>query len=141
MVLDIHVIYRTPSRERLFLGRGWGGVRDVRGPFLFAAAAEIVIDNWALSRKMASTVKLTLSVSNRCEVDALFIRATGAFGSAQTLVRKNDETIFTLSGIFADAVGYGTVIMLEPAFGPGSGILKTAGSSDIVAIDELRLTR
>jgi hypothetical protein len=141
MVIDIHVIYRAPSRERLFLGRGWGGVRDVRGPYLSAAAGEIVIDNWALSPKLASTVKLILSVSNRCEVDALFVRATGAFGSAQTLVRKNDEAIFSLSEIFADPVGNATVIMLEPAFGPGSGILETAGSFDIVAIDELRLTR
>jgi len=33
MVLDIRVTYKAPSKERLFLGDGWGGVRDVRVPW------------------------------------------------------------------------------------------------------------
>lgn len=140
MVFDIHIIYKAPSNENLFLGAGWG-VRDVRGPYLFARSAEIVIDNWALSAKVPSTLKLTLSVSNRCEVDALFVRATGAFGSAQLLVRRNDEAVFTLTDIFAHSLRSHSVIVIEPTFSPGGRIMETAGSSDIVAIDELQLTR
>ena len=79
MVLNIHVIYKAPSRELLFLGTGWGG-RDIRGPYLSEMGAEIIIGNWALSQRIPSRVELTLSVSNRCEVDALFVRATGVFG-------------------------------------------------------------
>jgi len=134
MVFAIHVIYKAPSTERLFLGTGWGGVRFARGPYLSVAPAEIVIDNWALSSKLPATVKLTLSVSNRCEVDALFVRATGAFGSAQTLVKRNDEAILTLCDIFSDPIRNRTVVMLEPTFGPGSGIAATGGSLDIVAL-------
>ena len=87
MVLNIHVIYKAPSRELLFLGTGWGG-RDIRGPYLSETGAEIIIGNWALSQRIPSRVELTLTVSNRCEVDALFVRATGVFGSTQTLVKK-----------------------------------------------------
>lgn len=137
MLFKIHVIYKAPSREQLFLGDGWSA-RDIRGPYS-GAAAEIVINNWALSSTLASTLKLTLSVSNRCEVDALFVRATGAFGSAQTLVKRNDEAVLTLSNIFADPVRDHTVIVLEPTFGPGSGGATTAGSLDIVALNELKL--
>lgn len=141
MVFDLHVIYKSPSTEWLFLGVGWGGVRDVRGVYLSASAAEIVINNWALLPEIASTIKLTLSVSNRCEVDALFVRATGAFGSAQTFVKRNGAAILTMCEIFADPIHNHTTIVLEPTFGPSSAIAKTAGTLDIVAIDELQITR
>ena len=87
LVFDVQVVYKAPSKEELFLGFGWGS-RDVRGPYLSAEAAEIIIPNWALSSEIASTVKLSLSVSNRCKVDALIVRATGVFGSAQKLVKE-----------------------------------------------------
>ena len=136
----IHVIYKAPSQEQLFLGYGWSA-RDVRGASLAEKIAELIIDNWALSPTSASTIKLTLSVSNRCEVDAMFVRATGAFGSAQTLVKRNDEAALTLRNIFADPVCDHTVVVLEPTFGPGSGIARSAGSLDIVAINALELCR
>jgi hypothetical protein len=80
-------------------------------------------------------------VSNLCEVDALVVRATGAFGSAQKLVKRNEETTLTLRDVFADPTLNHTVIILEPSFHPGNGVVETAGTVDIVAIDELRLTR
>jgi hypothetical protein len=140
MVLNIHIIYKAPSQQRLFLGNGWG-IRDVRGPYLSALTADIIIDNWALSPKVPSTVKLTWSVSNLCEVDAMFVRATGAFGSEQTLVKRNDEAILTLTNIVADPMRDHTVIVIEPTFGPDDKIAATAGTIDIVAIDELQLIR
>jgi hypothetical protein len=140
MVINIHVVYKAPSRERLFLGNGWG-IRDVRGPYLSATTADIIIDNWALSPKAPSTVKLTLSVSNLCEIDALFVRATGAFGSEQTLVKRNDEAILTLTNILSDPIRDHTVIVIDPTFGPGDKIAATAGTIDIVAINELQLIR
>jgi hypothetical protein len=140
MVLKIHVIYKAPSWERLFLGAGWGG-RDIRGPYLSGAEAEIVIGNWALSPKIPTTVKLTLSVSNRCEVDALFIRASSAFGSAQILLKRNEETILTLPNILADSVHNNTMIILKPTFGADDRIAATPGSIDIVALNELQIIR
>lgn len=56
MVLDIRVVYKPPSKEWLFLGFGWGAVRDLRGPYLTTPLAEIVIGNWALSQTVASTL-------------------------------------------------------------------------------------
>jgi len=140
MGLDIHVVYKLPGWERLFLGTGWGG-RDIRGPYINGTAAEIVIDNWALSPKAASQVKLTLSVSNRCEVDALFVRATGPFGSVQSLVQKNEEATLTLSDIFADPTRNSVLIVLETTFGANDKIATTPGTIEIVALNELRLTR
>jgi hypothetical protein len=139
MPLDINVDYKAPSWERLFLGTGWGG-RDVRGPYISGTTAEIVIDNWALSAKTPATVKLTLSVSNRCEVDALFVRATGAFGSVQRLVKRNEEAILTITKIFAEP-SRSYVILLEPTFGVNNIIAATPGTIDIVALNEFRLTR
>jgi hypothetical protein len=140
MVLDINVDYKAPSWERLFLGNGWGG-RDIRGPYISATTAEIVIDNWALSPKTAATVKLTLSVSNRCEVDALFVRAIGVFGSIQSLVKRNEEATLTISNVFADSIKRKAVILLRPTFGVNDIIAATPGTIDIVALNELRLTR
>jgi hypothetical protein len=139
MPLDINVDYKAPSWERLFLGTGWGG-RDIRGPYISGTTAEIVIDNWALSAKTPATVKLTLSVSNRCEVDALFVRATGAFGSVQRLVKRNEEAILTITKIFAEP-SRSYVILLEPTFGVNNIIAATPGTIDIVALNEFRLTR
>ena len=140
MVLDINVDYKAPSWERLFLGKGWG-VRDIRRPYITDTTAQIVIDNWALSPKTAATVKLTLAVSNRCEVDALFVRAIGVFGSAQNLVKRNDEATLTISNVFADPIRKHAVILLEPTFGVNGIIAATPGTIDIVALNELRLTR
>jgi len=143
MVFNIHVVYKTPSEERLFLGNGWGSVRDVVGPYLSAAAADIVIDNWALSQKVPSTMNLTLSLSNRCEVDKVFVsvRANSVFGSAQKLLKRGERTILTLSGIYADQDRDYTVLVLQSTFGTHSKIAESPGTCDIVAINELQLTR
>jgi len=54
--------YRAPSREQLFLGTGWEPTRDVRGAFISAPKAELLIENWALSRNFAS--ELTFDIRN-----------------------------------------------------------------------------
>jgi hypothetical protein len=141
MALNIHILYKAPSKERLFLGSGWSLVRDVRGPYLSAPVAEIVIDNWALSSKVASTLEFTLSVSNRCEVDTVFVQATGDFGSTQTPVKRNNQCILTITGILADPTRDHTVITLKSAFDSEGKVAVMAGMLDIVAIDEFRLIR
>jgi hypothetical protein len=140
MAVEIRIDYKAPSWERLFLGNGWGG-RDIRGPYMAGTTAQIVIDNWASSAKTAATVKLTLSVSNRCEVDALFVRATGSFGSVRGLVKRNEEDILTISKIFAEPLGKHSLIVLESTFGANDIITATPGNIDIVALNELKLTR
>lgn len=140
MVLDININYKAPSSERLFLGNGWG-VRDIRGPYITATTAQIVIDNWALSPKIAAVVTLAFSVSNRCEVDALFVRAIGVFGSVHTLIKRNEEATLRISKIFSDPIRKHAIILVEPTFGVNGIIAATPGTIDIVALNELRLRR
>jgi hypothetical protein len=140
MALTLHINYRSPSRERLFLGDGWGP-RDVSGPYLSAAFAEIIIDNCVLLERAPATLKLILSLSNRSQVDALFVRANGVFGSVQRIIMRNEQTILTIDGILADANKRDTKIVLRPTFGPSSTIAESPHTVDIVRIDELQLIR
>ena len=139
MVLNIHVNYKPPSKERLFLGAGWGGVRDVRGPYLSGLHAEVVIENWILSEKIPSTVYLALEVTNACTVDALFVNATNEIGVSQVLIKRNGQNILTISGILANRSKHNAVITLEPTFGGKKGVVEE--DIDIVAINELQLIR
>ena len=53
----------APSKEQLFLGSGWEPARDVRGAFISDGKTELLIGSWALLRKFASGLTLTLSLS------------------------------------------------------------------------------
>lgn len=140
MTLEIHVIYKAPSRERLFLGNGWG-IRDVRGPYLSLINAEIVIGNWALSPKVPSTIDLTLSLSSRCEVDALFVEITSVSESRKIIIERNDSTNVSMPNIFANMSDDNAVIIVKQLFQLPDGAAALGDTGDIVAIDELRLTR
>jgi hypothetical protein len=139
-MFEICVDYRAPSQEWLFLGNGWG-VRDVRGPYLSASEAEIIIYNWALSRSSPSTLRLTLSLSSRAEVNALFVRARGEFGTSQCIVGKIKHSIMTISPLLGNDANYSTIIKLWSVFRPDENIPISQGRIDIVAIDKLQLTR
>jgi hypothetical protein len=60
---ELRVSYNAPSKERIFLGVGWGSA-DVRGAYLSAPAADLQIENWALSERFPSELCLGFSMSN-----------------------------------------------------------------------------
>jgi hypothetical protein len=102
MTLKLKVDYKSPSREQLFLGAGWEPTRDVRGAFISGPAGELLIGNWALSPYYASQLTLAFSMTNRAAVDAMMVRASGAFGSSHVIVQKSLQARLVLSPLFAD---------------------------------------
>ena len=117
MTFLLRVDYTAPSKEYLFLGAGWEPARDVRGAFISGPGAELIIGNWALSRNFAAQLTLTFSMATRAAVDAMLVRANGAFGSRQVIVQKSRQTRMVLSPLIADPMRSYLRIILEPAFG------------------------
>jgi hypothetical protein len=85
---------------------------------------------------------LTLSLSHRAVVNALFVRARGEFGTAQCIVDKIKDSIMNIFPLLANDAHYPTIIKLWSVFCPDENIpISPQGTIDIVAIDELLLTR
>jgi hypothetical protein len=140
MTFEVRISYKAPSKEWIFLGAGWSS-RDVRGPYISETVAWLDIDNWALSQKFPSKLILVFSMSNRAEVDAMVIRAAGAFGQSHVIVGKHKQASMTISPCFRDPVLNFARIMLQPTFGPSNIISNSLGTMDLVALDELQLSR
>jgi hypothetical protein len=83
--------FTKSGHENLFLDEGWGGVRDVRGPYMVRPRAAIVIPVWAFSRAVNSRLYLQFGLSNRCPVDALIFNLSGRFGSSSHIIRRSSE--------------------------------------------------
>jgi hypothetical protein len=141
MTFELRVNYRVPSKESLFLGAGWELARDAHGAYISEPAAEILIGNWALSRDYPSTLKLVLSMSRRANVDGMLVRASGLFGLAQTFVQKSRQSSILAFPLFSESFRNASAILLRPTFGPEKYIEGTPGTMDLVALDELHLTR
>jgi hypothetical protein len=138
---ELRVSYKVPSKEEIFLGAGWGGARDVRGAYISCPIAYLDIENWALSQTFPSKLILVFSMSLRADVDAMVIRAFGAFGKAQTIVSKNTDASMSILRLFRNPVINYARILLQPSFGPSDTIGASGGTIDLVALDELRLSR
>ena len=91
--------YKNSGYETLFLGEGWGGVRDVRGPYMTRPRAVIAISAWALSASISSQLHLHFGLSNRCPVDALIFNIAGRFGPSSHIIRRSSETDIILENI------------------------------------------
>lgn len=140
MTFELHVSYKAPSKELIFLGAGWSS-RDVRGPYISEPVAWLDVENWALSQKFPSKLILVFSMSDRAEVDAMVIRAVGAFGQSHAIVGKHRQASMTISPCFRDPVLNFSRIILQPTFGPNNVISVSARTIDLVALDELQLLR
>ena len=140
MTFELHISYKAPSKEWIFLGAGWSG-RDIRGPYISEPAAWLDIENWALSQKFPSKLILVFSMSHRAEVDAMVVRAVGAFGQSHVIVGKHKQASMTISPCFRDPVLNSAKIILQPTFGPNNVIPVSGGTIDLVALDELQLLR
>lgn len=134
------VDYRAPSRESLFLGAGWG-IRDLRGPYLSAPEAELLIDNWALSATVPSILTITLSISGRATVSGVFVRASSTVGSVQCIVAKERKSILTMPPLFANPLGTAVIIKMLCLFSDNTQRYAAPSTIDIIAIDRLELTR
>jgi hypothetical protein len=141
MTFELPVSYKAPSTEWIFLGAGWGAARDVRGAYISEPAAWLHIENWALSQKSPSKLILVFSMSHRAEVDAIVVRAIGAFGQSHVIVGKYQQASMTISPCFRDPVLNFARILLQPTFGPSNVISISGGTIDLVALDELQLLR
>jgi hypothetical protein len=134
------VDYRAPSRESLFLGAGWG-IRDLRGPYLSAPEAEILIDNWALSATVPSILTITLSISGRATVNGVFVRENSAFGSAQCIVANDRRSLLTMPPLFVNPRGSSVIIKVLCLFSANTRVHAAPSTIDIIAIDGVELTR
>src|SRR4051794_36436342 len=128
MTFEIRVDYRAPSKEWLFLGAGWEPARDVRGVYITDPAAELVLDNRILSRERPSLLRLTFSMAERADVDAIMVRASGIFGSKQTIIQKVKQTAMEIHPLFSNVFGHPLVIILQPAFGPNKELPVSPGT-------------
>jgi hypothetical protein len=140
MTFELHVSYKVPSKEWIFLGAGWG-IRDIRGPYISQPAAYLHIENWALSQIFPSKLILMFSMSHRAAVDAMVVRAVGAFGQSHVILGKHRQASMTISPCVRDPVLNFASILLHPTFGPGNDISISGDTIDLVALDELQLLR
>lgn len=140
MTFELRVNYKAPSKEWIFLGAGWSG-RDIRGPYISEPAAWLDIENWALSQKFPSKLILMFSMSHRAGVEAMVVRAAGVFGQSHVIVGKHKQASMTISPCFRDPMLNSVQIILQPTFGPNNVIPVSASTIDLVALDELRLSR
>ena len=140
MTFELHVSYKAPSKEWIFLGAGWGA-RDVRGAYISEPVAWLHIENWALSQKVPSNLILVFSMSSRAEVDAMVIRAAGEFAQSHVIVGKHKQVSMTISPCFRDPNLNFARILLQPTFGPSNVISMSGRTIDLVALDELHLSR
>jgi hypothetical protein len=137
---ELRVSYKAPSKERIFLGAGWGPA-DIHGAYLSSAAADLQIENWALSQRIPSELCLVFSMSNRASVEGMMVRARGRFGQTQVMVGKNKLTLMRISPIFRDPLLNFAYIFLEPTFGFHTTDQFSFDTVDLVALDELQLSR
>lgn len=98
------VIYRAPSKEKSFLGKGWG-IRDVRGPYLDGFVGHIHLAGEVLSSEIPSTISLVLSVSNRCPTSYILAKVSTAEREISKKVKRNGSTDFVIDSIYARTSG------------------------------------
>ena len=129
--------YRAPSKEKSFLGDGWG-IRDVRGPYLSGSLGRICIAGAVLSPDIPSTISLVLSASNRCPAPSIMARVSVAGKVVSKSVGKNGSADFVLDSIYAGPVGNLDLLVELPE-------VRTAADQErfysILAIDELTIER
>ena len=129
--------YRAPSKERAFLGDGWG-IRDVRGPYLNGSVGHVCIDSAVLSSEIPSTISLVLSASNRCPTPSVMAKVSAPGKTVSRSVAKNGSADFIIESIYAGPMGNLELLVQLPE-------VQTAIDQErfysILAIDELTIER
>ena len=132
--------YRAPSREMLFLSSGWGGVRDVRGPYLIESPGVIAIAPWALACVEASELRLVFGLSNRSPVDAVTFRVSGLFGSSTHIIQKNADVDVHISNILAVPESDEYRLSVDLTFGLSKDVDPLI-CLDLLSLDHLSINR
>jgi hypothetical protein len=137
ITFHLTVKYRSPSKEKSFLGKGWG-LRDVRGPYLDGFVGHICIVAAVLSSEIPSTISLVLSVSNRCPTPFVLVKVSTHGKEISKNVDKNNSTDFILDSIHATPAGNLEVLVQLPDVQTSADLEKFW---TILAIDELTIER
>lgn len=133
----LSVIYRAPSKERSFLGNGWG-IRDVRGPYLDGFVGHIHIVGGVLSSEIPSTISLVLSVSNRCPTVSVLAKVSTAEKEVSEKVKRNGSTDFILDTVYARTSGNLDLLVQLPEVQTCAELRRFW---TILAIDEITIER
>lgn len=129
--------YRSPSKERSFLGREWG-IRDVRGPYLDGFVGHIYIASTVLSSETPSTISLVLSASNRCPSPFVLVKVSTNGKEVSKNVEKNESADFIFKSVYANSTcSVDFLVQLPDVQTPAD--LKRFWT--ILAIDELTIER
>ena len=131
------VKYRAPSKENLFLDRGWG-IRNVSGPCLNRPEGFIIIDSTVLSSKVPSTISLIFSISNRCPTSSVLARVSTRIGEFSYYIRKNGSKEFTIGPAYSDSQQKFSIAVCLP---DTKNLPDLGAFADILAIDELTIER
>ena len=131
------VRYKAPSKEKLFLGGGWG-LRDVRGPYLDGLVGHIFITNTILSPEIPSTVSLVLSASNRCPTPSILAKVSTAKAEVSKKVVRNGSTDFVLDSVYAGPTNDLEIVVQLPDVKTD---VELNSFWTILAIDELNIER
>ena len=137
VTLYLTVRYRVPSKERSFLGKGWG-IRDVRGPYLDGFVGHICIAGAVLSSETPSTISLVLSASNRCPTPFILAKVSTAGKEVSKNINKNGSTDFILESIYANSVDNLDLLVQLPDVQTAADLQRFY---TILAIDELTIER
>lgn len=93
MAFRLEISYACAVKETIFLMSGWGH-RDVRGPYLSLEQGKVCLPAFLFDEKFCSKVKLTFSLSNTCQHEAIEIscRYLGDVKS-ETILRNGEADI------------------------------------------------
>ena len=140
MTFFIQVIYTAPSRERMFLEKGWG-VRDVRGVYLSHRAATLQIPPYLFSRSISSDLSLKFSVSKRSIFDAIYIKILFRGLTYGAYVTRNQEATIKIPDLKSFDCNPFVFQIINGAPHSGGDKDITFGTADLVSLEQLTIMR
>ena len=133
----LSVKYRAPSKEKLFLEKGWG-IRDVSGPYLSISQVFICIDNSMFSSEIPSTISLVFSVSNRCPTASVLVTISNHEREFSQHIKKNGSSEFIIESVYFGPQRRYVISVCLPEV---ENLANPGSFSDILAIDEISIER
>ncbi len=131
------VNYKSSSKERLFLEKGWG-IRDVRGPYLDTFMGYICISNEVLLPEIPTTISLVLSLSNRCPTSSILVHASAVDKRIAHNINRNGSSDFVFESVLRGVIDNFRIAISIPSVKTSIDLKEY---SDIVAVDEITIER
>lgn len=137
-MFSLRINYRAPSTETIFLKNGFGGVRDVRGPYITETEAELEFPNEVFSQYNPSLLSISFELSNRAPLDAIILSFHGDLPRQDNLiVRRNSECTVHFPNIMKPPDGCTTLFIVPP----NSNRRESSELLDILSINEISIER